>query len=205
MCGVTATGASEPSTGRRYRRWSEKFEKYAAPFDTASAPPPYSCTRVRALKSGVVISDSVPSAARRIAAHRPPSSGRDSTQYTSPPSATIPSNRRAPAVSISLVTGDSQEPYGATVGAAVMVFTRSGRGRPTPAGRVARRSVRRSWSLLRARPAAVSATGRAGTRSRCSAAPGRGCCARRCGRGSGRDATRRPARRGAGPPRDPPG
>ena len=45
--GVTATGVSLPGSSR-YSRWSENSVNHSVPPDTVHAPPPYSCTRVRA-------------------------------------------------------------------------------------------------------------------------------------------------------------
>ena len=53
---------------------------------TVHAPPPYSCTRVRAFQGAGRTSVTVPSGERRTTTDRPPSSGRDSDHHTSAPS-----------------------------------------------------------------------------------------------------------------------
>ncbi|NIQ52473.1 MAG: hypothetical protein GWN02_02415 [Gemmatimonadetes bacterium] len=50
------------------------------PSATTAAPPPYSCTRVRALKGGGMTSAISPSGVRRTSTYRPPSAGRISLQ-----------------------------------------------------------------------------------------------------------------------------
>src|SRR3546814_1928197 len=46
--GVMGSGAP-PRSDNRCSRWSVQFEKYSQPSSMSHAPPPYSCTRVRAL------------------------------------------------------------------------------------------------------------------------------------------------------------
>src|SRR4051812_28956277 len=95
-------------------RWSEKFEKYMTPSRTAKSPPPYSCTRVRALKPSGVTSEIAPPGERRTTQLRPPSEGRSSIQYTSSPSSAICPSPTVAETMRSEVMGDFQEPYGAS-------------------------------------------------------------------------------------------
>src|SRR6266511_2466592 len=91
-----------------------------------AAPPPYSCTRVRASKPGGVSSCRDPSARRWTRTARPASAGRGSIQ-------TIPSSSRsttthenhgsAVAATCSIEIGERHEPYGATVFATNVLIT----------------------------------------------------------------------------------
>src|SRR5215204_4194280 len=84
------------------------------PPSTVKPPPPYSCTRVRALKGCGVTSSVRPSGVRSTMTLRPPSPGRLSSQYTSLPSITTSASPTTPLTIKSEEIGDLQEPYGAT-------------------------------------------------------------------------------------------
>ncbi len=95
-CGSGVIGSGSPvgpssPMPTRQRRWSAKLEKAMPPGMKLHDPPPYSCTRVRALNGGAITSRRVPSAARWTIAVRPSSSGRDSFQTMPPPA---PPDRR---------------------------------------------------------------------------------------------------------------
>jgi hypothetical protein len=78
--GVSGTGVEPPSSSR-YRRWSVNSTNTSARSAvTAHAPPPYSCTRLRAFHGAGSAS---PRALRT--AYRPPSEGRPSSHHTSSP------------------------------------------------------------------------------------------------------------------------
>jgi hypothetical protein len=76
--GVNAT--SSPGLTTRLSRPVTKSETTMRSPEISDADPPYSCTRVRALKPSGVIRVVVPSASRRMSTCRPPSSGRPSIQ-----------------------------------------------------------------------------------------------------------------------------
>src|SRR5215204_6298096 len=84
------------------------------PPSTVKPPPPYSCTRVRALKGCGVTSSVRRSGFRSTTTLRPPSPGRLSSQYTSLPSITTSASPTTPLTIKSEEIGDLQEPYGAT-------------------------------------------------------------------------------------------
>ena len=121
--GVPDAGAAPPAPGSprpasslpassRYSRWSENSVNHSVPPDTVHAPPPYSCTRVRAFHGAGRTSVTVPSADRRTIADRPPSAGRDSDHQTSSPSTTTSPSRAAARTTSSEVIGVGQLPWG---------------------------------------------------------------------------------------------
>src|SRR5690348_7453146 len=69
---------------------------------------------------GGVTSAMTPSAARRTITDRPPSCGRDSSQYTSAPSIRISPRPIDEATIMSEVIGDGQEPKGAICGSGII-------------------------------------------------------------------------------------
>src|SRR4051794_25810868 len=111
--GVPATGVSLPGSSR-YSRWSENSVNHSVPPCTVQAPPPYSCTRVRAFQGGGNTSLTVPSAERRTITDRPPSVGRDSDHHTSSPSTATSPSRAAARTTSSDVRGVGQLPVGET-------------------------------------------------------------------------------------------
>src|SRR4029079_2592950 len=79
------------------------------------APPPYSCTDVRTLKSPGTTSDVVPSGSRRTRTTRPRSAARPSSHQTTP-SSIHGADRRTPAsATISAEIGEDHVPKAATV------------------------------------------------------------------------------------------
>ncbi|WP_242471258.1 hypothetical protein [Blastococcus sp. TML/C7B] len=106
---MTATGEALPGSSR-YSRWSENSVNHSVPPATVQAPPPYSCTRVRAFHGAGSTSLTAPSAARRTITDRPPSSGRDSDHQTSAPSTTTSPIRAAARTTSSEVIGVGQLP-----------------------------------------------------------------------------------------------
>jgi hypothetical protein len=107
--GVTATGSLLPGS-TRYSRWSAKSVNHTVPPATVHAPPPYSCTRVRAFHGGGSRSVVVPSGLRRTSTVRPPSLGRPSAHHTSSPSTTTSPSRAAARTTSSEVIGVGQLP-----------------------------------------------------------------------------------------------
>src|SRR5436305_6842914 len=95
-------------------RWSRQLANQTTPLCAHHAPPPYSCTAVRAFWSSGSSSVSAPSGDRRTSAERPPSAGRPSDQMTSGPSTASPASLTASATTTSEVIGVGQEPYGST-------------------------------------------------------------------------------------------
>src|SRR5215218_3836828 len=85
------------------------------PLLAVKPPPPYSCTRVRALKGCGVTSSVRLSGVSSTITLRPPSPGRLSSQYTSPPSVTTSASPTTLLTITSEEIGDLQEPYGATL------------------------------------------------------------------------------------------
>jgi hypothetical protein len=85
---------------------------HSVPPDTVHAPPPYSCTRVRAFHGGGSTSVTDPSADRRTITDRPPSLGRDSDHQTSSASTRTSPSRAAAATTSSEVIGVGQLPWG---------------------------------------------------------------------------------------------
>ena len=91
-------------------RWSSKFENHTVPPSAIHAPPPYSCTRVRALNGAGFTSATVPSGVIRTMTLRPPSDGRPSVhRMASPSMATCPMLMDS-ATMASAVMGERQEP-----------------------------------------------------------------------------------------------
>src|SRR5215467_11868115 len=78
------------------------------------APPPYSCTRVRALNGSAIISLVRPPRRRTITL-RPPSDGRPSIQYVSAPSRCGLEKLTLLATILSVVIGERHSPYSAVV------------------------------------------------------------------------------------------
>ena len=109
--GVTATGSLLPASSR-YSRWSLNSVNHNVPPDAVHAPPPYSCTRVRAFHGGGRTSVTDPSGERRTMTDRPPSLGRASDHQTSSPSTTTSPRRAAAATTSSEVIGVGQLPWG---------------------------------------------------------------------------------------------
>ena len=112
---VTGSGVCEPGVSR-YSRWSENSVNHSVPSDTVQAPPPYSCTRVRAFHGAGSTSVTVPSAERRTMTDRPCSLGRDSDHHTSSPSTTTSPSRAPARTTSSEVIGVGQLPWGRGVG-----------------------------------------------------------------------------------------
>src|SRR5438067_3224433 len=108
--GVSGVGSLPAST--RYSRWSEKFEKNTVSPATAYAPPPYSCTVVRADQSLPMASRGSSPGVQATTTWRPPSVGRPSSQYTRSPSTSIWPNATACSTSEAAVIGEGQDPYG---------------------------------------------------------------------------------------------
>src|SRR5262249_58457626 len=108
--GASPRGRAQSPTGAgligRYTHQTAKFEKKIAPSETRYDPPPYSCTRVRALKGGGVTSVVRPSGVRRTITHLPASAGRLSIQYTSFSSSCISPRPMVPETIRSEVIGD---------------------------------------------------------------------------------------------------
>src|SRR5665647_2074287 len=76
-------------------------------------PPPYSCTRVRVSAVAGTTSTISPSAVRRTRTERPSSSGRISTQNSSPAAACSQPRAMPDSAMRRAVSGEAQEPYDA--------------------------------------------------------------------------------------------
>ena len=91
-------------------------EKNSAFRSAVYAPPPYSCTRFRALNVSGIASWTSPPGDRLTRATRPRSAGRFSSQYRSSPANRGSAKPIRFAATDSAEIGDAQEPYGASFG-----------------------------------------------------------------------------------------
>jgi hypothetical protein len=135
---VTGSGCGLPAS-RRYIRWSAKFVVNTVSPRTHHAPPPYSCTRVRALIPSGRRSRGTPPGSRRTICSRPPSAGLVSLHQVTPPSAQICVGRDPAVTTCSAPTGEGHVPYGRVGGT---TRTLSCLRRPSGA---------RSWDAVRQR------------------------------------------------------
>src|SRR5215510_477050 len=76
------------------------------------------------------MSSALPPAVQRTSTERPPSVGRDSSQYRSPPTSATDPSRTAPEEISCEVIGEVQEPYGAVVAFAVTMRRAYQQSRP---------------------------------------------------------------------------
>jgi hypothetical protein len=107
--GVRALGRS-PGVAL-HTRWSAFSTKTrASPTTVVQAPPPYSCTRERALHGASITSETSPDGASLRTAVRPASSGTDSPHHTSSPTNRAPSMRGDAADTASADSGEGQDP-----------------------------------------------------------------------------------------------
>src|SRR5262245_44166005 len=110
--GVSAE--SSPGAVTRWRRPVVKSETTTRSPEIRTAAPPYSWTRLRALKPSGVRRVIVPSRSRRTRACRPPSSGRPSSHQVTASTPCGSARNTTRSISRSIGNGDAHEPYGAT-------------------------------------------------------------------------------------------
>ena len=112
--GVSGVGMVLPAS-IRYRRWSVNSANTSVrPAVTVHAPPPYSCTLVRAFHGAGKMSIATPSRWVRTA-YRPASLGRASSHQMSSPTQVPPLIGWPLSARSRAEIGERQEPYGATV------------------------------------------------------------------------------------------
>src|SRR5262245_30164025 len=114
-CFSGVSGTSSPGATTRLSRPVAKSETTTRSPETTKAAPPYSWTRERVLNPSGVIRVSLPSFSRRIRTWRPPSSGRPSIHQRTPAAARGSARKTTRSVSRSILNGETQDPYGATV------------------------------------------------------------------------------------------